>query len=156
VITFVDADLEKLYVFGRLLIRKLPVDRAQLPVEIQQNVDMDSYRLQRTHNGSIAVERGSGRLKPMETQTTHTATEEQEPLSLIIEELNQRFGTDFTEVDKVFIRQLGEHFFPPRKETKAVSQQIHCSQQRVLTKGTRSRPQNRQCSPAITLASMRL
>ena len=109
VITFVDADLEKLYVFGRVLIRKLPVDRAQLPVEIQQNVNMDSYRLQRTHNGSITLERGSEPLKPMETQTTLAATEEQEPLSLIIEVLNQRFGTDFTEDDKVFIRQLEEH-----------------------------------------------
>ena len=39
---------------------------------------------------------------------------------------------------------------------KAVSQQIHCSPQRVLTSGTRSRPQKRQGSPAIGLASIRL
>jgi type I restriction enzyme R subunit len=29
-----------------------------------------------------------------------------EPLSQIIKELNERFGTDFTEEDRVFIRQL--------------------------------------------------
>jgi len=32
--------------------------------------------------------------------------EDMEPLSEIISELNKRFGTDFTEEDKVFIRQL--------------------------------------------------
>jgi type I restriction enzyme R subunit len=110
VVTFTDPDLEKLYVFARVLIRKLPVDRDQLPLEIQQNVDMDSYRLQRTHNGSIALERGTTPLTPMESHLTQpTPSDVQEPLSQIIEELNERFGTDFTEDDKVFIRQLEEH-----------------------------------------------
>ena len=107
--TFTDPDLEKLYVFARVLIRKLPVDRDQLPLEIQQNVDMDSYRLQRTHNGSIALERGTTPLTPMESHLRTYAPDVQEPLSQIIEELNERFGTDFTEDDKVFIRQLEEH-----------------------------------------------
>ena len=35
-----------------------------------------------------------------------TTPEEIEPLSQIIHELNERFGTDFTEDDKVFIQQL--------------------------------------------------
>jgi type I restriction enzyme, R subunit len=48
ILTFVDADLEKLYVFARLLRRYLPPERAELPREIQQNVDMDSYRVQPT------------------------------------------------------------------------------------------------------------
>lgn len=110
VVTFTDPDLEKLYVFARVLIRKLPIDREQLPIEIQQNVDMDSYRLQRTHNGSIALERGTVPLTPMESHPTQSTTPaEQEPLSQILEALNVRFGTDFTEDDKVFIRQLEAH-----------------------------------------------
>ncbi len=36
------------------------------------------------------------------------SAEESEPLSQIIQELNQRFGTDFADEDKVFIRQLEE------------------------------------------------
>jgi len=110
VIPFTDPDLEKLYVFARVLVRKLPVDREQLPVEIQQNEDMDSYRLQRTHNGSIALERGTTPLTPMASHATQSTTPaEQEPLSAILELLNERFGTNFTEDDKVFIRQLEEH-----------------------------------------------
>lgn len=35
-----------------------------------------------------------------------------EPLSQIIRELNERFGTDFSEEDKVFIRNLEEQLEP--------------------------------------------
>lgn len=34
--------------------------------------------------------------------------EELEPLSLIIRELNERFGTDFSDEDRVFVAQLEE------------------------------------------------
>jgi type I restriction enzyme R subunit len=107
IISFTDPDLEKLYVFGRLLLRKLPVKREQLPVEVQQNIDMDSYRLQQTSKGKIKLERGQQELEPIQAkQVLNPTPEEIEPLSQIIRELNERFGTDFTEDDKVFIRQL--------------------------------------------------
>jgi type I restriction enzyme R subunit len=79
VISFTDADLEKLYVFGRLLLRKLPVSREELPREILQAIDMESYT---------------------------PSPDEIEALSQILKELNQRFGTEFTEEDRVFIEQL--------------------------------------------------
>ena len=40
VLTFADADLEKFYAFARYLRRLLPADRAELPREVQQNIDM--------------------------------------------------------------------------------------------------------------------
>ena len=107
IIPFADADLEKLCVFGRLLLRKLPVSRQQLPVEIQQKIDMDSYRVQKTGAGKIRLERGSGTLDPVKAKGGYTpAPEDVEPLSRIIQELNERFGTEFSEEDKVFIQQL--------------------------------------------------
>jgi type I restriction enzyme R subunit len=108
VIAFTDPDLEKLYVFGKLLARYLPYDRDRLPMEIQQSIDMDSYRIQKTREGKIPLERGQKELPPI-TGGGHSVTpEELEALSRIIRELNDRFGTDFTEEDKVFIRQLEE------------------------------------------------
>ena len=47
VLTFTDTDLEKLYVFARHLRRLLPADRVDLPREVQQNIDMESYRIHR-------------------------------------------------------------------------------------------------------------
>lgn len=109
VVRFVDADLEKLYVFGRLLLRYLPVERDQLPVEIQQNIDLDSYRLQSTFSGSLGLERGQAEMGPAHLKGEQViAPEDLEPLSQIIEALNERYGTDFAEEDKVFIRQLEE------------------------------------------------
>ena len=108
VLTFTDADLEKLYVFGRLLLRKLPVKRDQLPVEIQQNIDMESYRLQQTHSGKIKLERGTQELEPITGGDIFEPPARQvEALSQILKELNERFGTDFTEDDKVFITAAG-------------------------------------------------
>ncbi|MGH7256661.1 MAG: type I restriction endonuclease subunit R, partial [Nitrospirales bacterium] len=106
-IRFTDAELEKLYVFGRLLLRKLPVTRDRLPVEIQQQIDMDSYRVQKTGSGSIKLKRDTVELEPVKTKETHAPWQnELETLSQIIRELNERFGTAFTEKDKVFIEQL--------------------------------------------------
>ena len=51
VLTFSDVDLEKLYVFARHLRRLLPADREELPREVQQNIDMESYRIQQTGGG---------------------------------------------------------------------------------------------------------
>jgi type I restriction enzyme, R subunit len=71
VLTFADADLEKLYVFARHLRRLLPADRAELPREVQQNIDMESYRIQQTGSGKIALERRPGVLEPVSTKQGH-------------------------------------------------------------------------------------
>ncbi len=107
VITFVDADLERVYVFGRLLLRKLPVKREQLPVEIQKNIDMESYRLQKTSNGKIKLPRG---LAAMEPPAPHglvvVPPDEIEPLSQILRELNDRFGTKLGDEARRSIQHL--------------------------------------------------
>ena len=93
ILTFADADLEKLYVFARYLRRLLPADRAMLPREVQQNIDMESYRIQQVGSGKIALERKPGALDPVGTKAVHgTGPEELETLSRIIAELNERFG----------------------------------------------------------------
>lgn len=107
IITFVDADLEKLYVFGRLLLRKLPVTRDRLPVEIQQQIDMESYRVQKSGSQSIQLQRGTVDLEPIKPKDVEMpGGDNLESLSQIIRELNERFGTSFTEEDRIFIEQL--------------------------------------------------
>lgn len=109
VLPFVDTDLEKLYVFGKLLQRKLPVSRDRLPVEIYQNIDIDSYRLQQTSKGKITLQRGTTEIPPMGPKEGYLLLpEELEALSRIIQHLNEHFGTDFSEEDKVCIRELEE------------------------------------------------
>ncbi len=107
VISFVDTELEKLYVFSRLLLRKLPVSRDRLPVEIYKSIDIDSYRIQQTSKGKISLPRGTIEIEPIGPKEPFIIVpDELEPLSQIIKRLNEQFGTDFTEDDKVCIREL--------------------------------------------------
>ncbi len=109
VLTFADAELEKLYVFARHLRRLLPGDRAELPREVQQNIDMESYRIQQTGSGKIALERRPGVLDPAGTKGGHgTAPEELETLSRIIAELNERFGLNLGPEHRVTLGQMME------------------------------------------------
>ena len=107
VLTFADTDLEKLYVFARHLRRLLPADRAELPIEVQQNIDMESYRIQETASGRIALERKAGILDPMEAKDTRgAAAEEMETLSRIIAELNERFGVQLGPEHRITLGQM--------------------------------------------------
>jgi type I restriction enzyme R subunit len=109
VLTFADADLEKLYVFARHLRRLLPADRAELPREVQQNIDMESYRIQQTGSGKIALERRPGVLDPVTTKEGYRVTpEELETLSRIIAELNERFGLNLGPEHRVTLGQMME------------------------------------------------
>jgi hypothetical protein len=109
VLTFADADLEKLYVFARHLRRLIPGGGGELPREVQQNIDMESYRIQQTGSGKIALERRPGVLEPVSTKQGHgTTPEELETLSRIIAELNERFGLNLGPEHRVTLGQMME------------------------------------------------
>ncbi|MBZ5590562.1 MAG: putative DNA binding domain-containing protein, partial [Acidobacteriia bacterium] len=109
ILTFADAGLEKLYVFARHLRRLLPAGGDELPREVQHNIDMESYRIQQTGSGKIALERKPGVLDPVGTKTEHRPeAEELEALSRIIAELNERFGLNLGPEHRVTLEQLME------------------------------------------------
>ena len=107
VLTFLDADLEELYVFARHLRRLLSVEREELPREIQQNIDMESYRIQQTGSGKVALERKGSALDPVATKETRDSTpEELESLSRIIADLNERFGIELGPEHRVTLGRM--------------------------------------------------
>jgi len=107
VLTFADVDLEKFYVFARYLRRLIPADRETLPREVQQNIDMESYRIRQTGSGTISLERKGGQLKPILTKDHYEQGAEQlEPLSQIIAELNERFGLNLGPEHRVTLGQI--------------------------------------------------
>jgi type I restriction enzyme R subunit len=107
ILTFADADLEKLYQFSRYLRRLLPVDPDELPREVQQKIDMESYRIQQTSSGPIKLERQAGQLQPQKSKEHYgPGAEELEPLSQIVAELNERFGLHLGEEHKATLGQM--------------------------------------------------
>ena len=107
VLTFLDADLEKLYEFARHLRRLLKVDQEELPSEIQQNIDMESYRIQQISTGKVALERSGDKLEPMRTKEHgEIPPEELEALSRIIADLNERFGIEMGPEHRITLGQM--------------------------------------------------
>jgi type I restriction enzyme R subunit len=107
IMPFEDADLEKLYWFAYWLDRRLESPKETLPVEVQKFIDIESLRIQETSSGRIEIERGEGELRPIVGGVDIPIQEEElESLSQIIRELNERFGTDFREEDRVFVEEL--------------------------------------------------
>ena len=109
VLTFFDSDLEKLHAFARYLRRLLPADREELPREIQQNIDMESYRIRRTGIGKVPLEPNAKPLDPMRTKDTRERTPDQlEVLSRIIAELNERFGIELGPEHRITLGRMME------------------------------------------------
>lgn len=112
IIAYVDVELERLYLFGKFLLRLISLLRAgqpSSPVDLG-NVSMTHFRL--THSGdhvlSLGPDEGAGILSALAGDGT--GPEHQPPLKtwdIIIAEFNERFGTEWTSSD--LIRALVEH-----------------------------------------------
>jgi len=107
IVTFQDPQLEKLFIFVKLLIKKLPKRTDTLPYEVLEAADMDSYKVVRTGMSPVELENTDGELKPMGGGEVMTgAPGEDDALSRIIQDINERFGTQFTEGDKIILNTL--------------------------------------------------
>jgi len=72
-------------------------------------VDLQYYRLERVHSGAIDLKQGEVQAIKGPTEVgTGKAKDEKTPLSEIIDVLNERFGTEFTEEDRLFFQQIKE------------------------------------------------
>ncbi|MDZ4064030.1 MAG: type I restriction endonuclease subunit R, partial [Coriobacteriia bacterium] len=104
---FTDGDLEKLYAYLKHLRRLLRSDAKPLPTEVQEQIDLDSLNMRPTFTGDIELDRGKGELEPItKPGEGQKSAEHLEPLSAIIAELNERFGADLSDEDKITIGHL--------------------------------------------------
>jgi type I restriction enzyme R subunit len=109
IIPYADPDLEMLYSFSRFLLPHLPIDRDTTVVKIGDEVELQYYRLERIYSGPIDVREGDPEYVKSPTDVgTGRAKDEKAPLSEIIQVLNERFGTQFTEEDRLFFQQIKE------------------------------------------------
>jgi type I restriction enzyme R subunit len=107
IMPFTDAEMEKLFAYGRLLYNKLPKKGAGSGLNLHDEVALEYYRIQKVSEGAIALEQqGEYGLKGTTEAGMRGTKEELAQLSEIIKVLNDRFGTDFTEADKLFFDQI--------------------------------------------------
>lgn len=109
IVPYADPDLEMLYSYGRFLLPQLPLDRDGTIVKVGDEVALQYYRMERVFSGAIQVKEGEAQyIKSPSDVGTGKAKDEQAPLSEIIEVLNERFGTQFSEEDRLFFQQIKE------------------------------------------------
>ncbi len=100
----VDADLHRLSVYLRFLIKKIEVE-GPTGVDITDKILLEYYRLEQKTEGSITygdddpkvvVQVGGGSVREPESDY----------LSSIIDKLNEKFGTNFSDSEKLAVEQI--------------------------------------------------
>lgn len=95
IVPFQDPNLEKLYAFGRMLLRKLPRPETGGPLELDDDVILASLKLKKEAEGDLDLKKGErGELTGPGATGTGADKPPKELLSTIIDALNQRFGLD--------------------------------------------------------------
>jgi type I restriction enzyme, R subunit len=104
---FTEPDFEKFYAFAKLLQTKLPKMDLSETLQLDDEVALEYYRLQKIADGSIELQQDEiGELDGLTEAGIKRAKEEKAVLSEIIELLNERFGTNFEQADKLFFDQI--------------------------------------------------
>jgi type I restriction enzyme, R subunit len=107
VMPFADEDLERLYSFARFLELKLPKDEKKTPLDLDGDVALKYYRLDKINEGQIILSLAEPvALRAPTDVGTSKAKGEDVALSEIIEVLNERFGTEFTKADQLLFDQF--------------------------------------------------
>ena len=105
--TFSDVELEKLYIFSQSLNKKLPKREHSHLQGLLDSVDLDSFRVQKTHERlQLSLEERDSEVEGFGSDVTTRRDPEQDFLSNILENLNSAHQTDFTVEDKVDIETI--------------------------------------------------
>jgi type I restriction enzyme R subunit len=109
IMPFSDVDLEKLFTYGRFLLKKLPRTGQNDVFKLGDEVSLEYYRLQKIADHNIVLDsQGVYELEGGGQAGIRLTTDEQANLSEIIGVLNKKFHTEFNTADKLFFDQIEE------------------------------------------------
>lgn len=109
IIPYTDAELEMLFSYGRYLLPHLEIEEEGGEPHPEKEVALEYYRIEKVMSGSIVMDSDEHiGVKSPTAVGTGKAEDECKPLSEIIEVINERFGTDFSDEDRLFFEQIKE------------------------------------------------
>ena len=107
IITFVDVELEKLSAFTYALSKKLPHVTEALPYDVLKESELDSYKIKYLGRTKLSLESGDNEVAGMKPgQAQGTEEPDFDFLSNIIKILNETFGIDLSEEDRLDIQRM--------------------------------------------------
>ena len=107
ILPYFDEELERLYAFVRNLGPKLPEPGDGSRFTLDDDVALKFFRLQQVSDGTIDLT--GGEAEPLKGPTDVGSAREKDvevALSTLVNQLNERFGTDFTQADQLFFDQV--------------------------------------------------
>jgi type I restriction enzyme R subunit len=107
IVNFTDADLERDYVYARALQKRLPGQDLER-IDIGAEVALTHLRTEQTGSGSAALTDGDGTIRAIFDGKGKQHDPENEPLSRIIDALNEKFGLTLNEQDQLLLDQFEE------------------------------------------------
>lgn len=108
VIGYSDVSHEKLYLFLKYLLKKLPKDPRKPLIEIVKYIDMNSVRVVRKLKASIALTVEPGDLAESEIIPGAPPEEVEGPLSELLDDVNKRWGVEFGKEQQETLSTMGE------------------------------------------------
>jgi type I restriction enzyme R subunit len=102
IVTFTDTELERDYIFCRALSAfvKDPADIGS--VDVGSDVELTHLRFEKRFEGSVSIDVDTGEVRTIFSGTGPQHEPEPESLSSIIERFNERYGTDWSDADRLF------------------------------------------------------
>lgn len=98
-----DKSIHMYSTYTKFLLKLLPKKSGE-KVDLDDKIFLEYYKLTKTFDGSITLESTEEGFKPV-TGDAGRVERKKEPLTVLIEQINAKWGTNFTEMDKV-IEQL--------------------------------------------------
>jgi len=122
IVSFEDVELEKLYVFVKTLNKKLPKREKENIDDITSLVDLDSFRMEETFKGKIKLEETDGEFEPIGMNGSKTFIEdEKDTLSQIILRINELYGGQITEEDKIDLENMRKRVLDSDEMSKVMT-----------------------------------
>ena len=114
-----DKELHDEYVFNSYLAKIIPPDPAT-PFDLGNKVKLEYYNLEKTFEGSIAMEKNiAGVYDPAKVKRPVKMEETLSPLEQVIQKINEQYMGEFTDGDKVMITALHEKLRNNKKLVKS-------------------------------------
>lgn len=112
IITFTDVELEKYYVFLTALIKKLPYVKSGMPLDVLGEIELHSYKIQHKYTTDLELTSGDGEMEGMTPGGGGQKPEEEfDLLTNIIKILNDTFGLDLTDDDRVDFEKMKDSIY---------------------------------------------
>ena len=112
IMTFTDVELEKKYVFLTALLKVFPYVKRDLPLDVVNDVQLDSYKIQHSYTTNLKLESGDGAMDGVSGGGSGGGQDEEiDFLTKIIKVLNDTYGLDLSEEDKVEFKRVKANIY---------------------------------------------